>query len=112
MNAFGRMFRWRSFDRELADEVETHILERIDELMESGMDRHEAEALARREFGNRTALLEPSREAWSFPTLESLLKDVFYGIRSIRQRPGFAAVVIATLALGVGANAAIFGLID
>ena len=112
MNAFSRLVRLRRFDRELAEEAEAHILERIDELVESGMERREAECAARREFGNRTAALESSRDAWSFPTLESFFKDVRYGLRMLRRRPGFTAVVIATLALGLGANAAIFALID
>ncbi len=97
---------------DLAAEFKEHLLERTEELIDSGMSRGEAEAQARREFGNMTATLEQSREAWTLPSIESLLKDVSYGVRTLRKRPLFAAAVALTLALGIGANAAIFGLID
>ena len=112
MNFFTQLFRRRQLDDELAGEVEAHLLERIDDLVESGVDRPDAEAQARREFGNVTASLERSRDAWSLPTLESVFKDIQYGFRSLRKSGGTAAVIVLTLALGIGANAAIFGLID
>lgn len=112
MNFFRQLFRRRLLDEELAGEVEAHILERIDELMESGVDRDAAEAQAHREFGSVTASLERSRDTWSLPTVESVFKDIRYGLRSLRKSSGTAAVIILTLALGIGANAAIFGLID
>ena len=112
MRRFPRLFRRRQLDRELAAEIEAHIEERAEELMESGMIRADALLAARSQFGNRTALLEQSREVWSFPRLESLLRDLRIGARSLRHAPLFTAAVVATLALGIGVNAAVFSLID
>lgn len=112
MNRLTSCFARRRLDRDLAAEVREHVFERTEELIETGMDRRDAEAQARREFGNITATLERSRDAWSLLPLESLFQDVRYGLRTLRKRPGFTTVVAVTLALGIGANAAIFGLID
>lgn len=106
-----RLFR-RRFDRELAAEIDEHIRERAEELMESGMSREDADQRARREFGNSTLTVERSRDIWSFPRIESFFKDIRYAVRSLRHQPVFTIVVAVTLALGIGANAAIFGLVD
>lgn len=112
MNLLTHWLKRRRFDQELASELEAHLLERTQELVDSGMDRRQAEMIARREFGNLTATLERGRDVWTLPTIESLFKDVRYGARTLARRPGFTAVIVITLALGIGANAAIFGLID
>jgi hypothetical protein len=96
----------------LAAEIEGHIEERAEELMESGMNPPDALRAARVQFGNRTAVLEQSREVWTFPRFESLLHDMRIGARSLCHAPLFTAAVVATLGLGIGANAAIFSLID
>ena len=107
-----QLFRRRGLDRELAAEIEAHIEERADELMESGMDSADALLAARAQFGNRTSLLEQSREVWSFPLLESILRDLRIGVRALRHAPLFTAAAVATLALGIGANTAVFSVLD
>ena len=92
--------------------IEEHIAEKTDELIESGMPREQAERAARRAFGNRTVITERSREAWQWPKLESLLADVKLVFRRLRNAPGFALTVLLTLAIGIGANTAVFTVVN
>ncbi|HET9698907.1 MAG TPA: ABC transporter permease [Terriglobales bacterium] len=103
--------RRRMYD-DLAEEMQQHLEEKIENLVGSGMARKEAEQQARREFGNALALEEQSREEWQWPTVESIGADVKFSLRQLRKSPGFTAVAILTLALGIGASTAVFSLFD
>jgi len=109
---FSRLFsRNRRYD-DISISIHEHIDERIDELMEEGMPRDEAERTARREFGNVTLLEERSREVWEWPRLESLLVDLKHVCRRLGRSPGFAITVVLTLAIGIGANTAVFSVLN
>ena len=106
------MFARRRRYRELAESMQEHLNERVEALIGEGVSRTDAECRARKEFGNVTRIEEQSREVWQWPRLESLLADVKYALRQMRRNPGFAATAIATLALGIGAAAAMFTVVD
>jgi len=103
--------RKRRYD-DISVSVQEHIDERVDELMEGGMARKEAEQAAGREFGNVTLLKERSREVWQWQRLESLLADLKHVFRRLGRSPGFAITVVLTLAIGIGANTAVFSVLN
>jgi predicted permease len=105
------VFRRRRYE-DLAVSIDEHIAEKTDELVEAGMPRAEAEQAARRAFGNRTVITERSREAWHWHTVESVLADLKLVFRRLAKSPGFAATVLLTLAIGIGANTAVFTVVN
>ena len=111
MSGFSRFFRKRRYD-DISVSIKEHIDERIDELMGEGMPRVVAEQTARREFGNVTLLKERSREVWQWRRLESLLADLKHVFRRLGRSPGFAITVVLTLAIGIGANTAVFSVLN
>ena len=98
----------RSLPDELGEEMETHLQFLVEENMDRGMPLEQARHAAHREFGNQTKVSERAYATWQFPSFETILQDIRYGIRGIFRAPAFALVVILTLAVGVGANTAIF----
>ncbi|HEX6494219.1 MAG TPA: ABC transporter permease, partial [Acidobacteriaceae bacterium] len=112
MSLLERLFsRHRRYD-DLAVSIREHLEERTEELMEDGLSREEAAQKARREFGNVTVISERSRQAWQWPALESIWADVKFALLRLRNAPGFAATVILTLAIGIGANTTVFSVLN
>lgn len=93
---------------ELNEEMQAHLEFLIERNMERGMSAEEAHAAARHEFGNAALMRERSYESWQFRGFETLLRDIRYGLRGIGRAPAFSLIVILTLAVGIGANTAIF----
>jgi predicted permease len=97
---------------DLDEEIRAHLRMEEQENLESGMPPDEAHYAALRRFGNVTLAEERSREMWGWNSVETLWQDVRYGLRTLAKAPGLTAVVVLSLALGIGANTAIFSLID
>ena len=100
------------FQRELDEEMRLHVELRRQQQMASGLTPEAARQSAQRRFGNITRITEKSHMAWGWDWLETFLQDAGYGLRSMRRTPAITVVALVSLALGIGANTAIFSFLD
>lgn len=112
MHWFTQLFRRDKIYGDLQEEIEQHLAEKVEALVQSGMNRKEAEFTARREFGNVTRIEKQGRQAWMWPKAESLLTDIRFAIRRLRRSPGFALTSIVTIALGIGTNVIVLSVLN
>jgi predicted permease len=112
MISIRQIFRRRLIHDDLAEEIQEHLAEQTDALMAEGMSRADAEAAARRKFGNVTLMEEKGREAWQLPRVEGWIADLKFALRKLCHSPGFAFTSIATLTLGIGANVIVFSILN
>src|ERR1039457_3610427 len=112
MNWLRQLFSRQRLYQELSEEIQTHLDEKVEELVAEGLSREEAMRSARREFGNVGLIEEGCREVWAWPSVESVLLDIRHGLRALSRTPVFTIVALLTIAIGIAANAAVFSVVN
>jgi putative ABC transport system permease protein len=106
------LLRRKRMDEELNEEMRLHVDMLAAKLRQKGVEANEATRIARQRFGNTTVIRETSRDSWGWRWLEELWQDLRFGLRMLARSPGFAAIVVLTLGLGIGATTAIFNVVN
>ncbi len=112
MTWWTRLFHRSKLDHEMDDEIRAHLSMAAKDRIDRGESPAQASAHARREFGNQLLIKEVTRQNWGFSLLERLGQDLKFALRQLKRNPGFAAIAILSLTLGIGANTATFSVLN